>query len=183
MNANHENHQVTTETFCTPGTQEAQSRTMGLHCFSTEAIYAISDCLSSSHPDVDSQLDSDSRFQSADFDVCVDMAAEVCSGMEYLHNNDIIHKDLGTRSCLIDSDGVVKIAYLGPGLLSILQQASAISVLPTSLVFLTHLFHPSPLEDPIQLEQPFILTSRALHSSSFAILSSDIKGQKIHQDL
>ena len=81
-----------------------------------DSVRDLKSCLSTSHRDVDSQLDSDSRFLSVDFDVRVDMAAQVCSGMEYLHNNDIIHKDLGTRSCLIDSDGVVKIAHFGLGL-------------------------------------------------------------------
>ncbi|XP_065069610.1 inactive tyrosine-protein kinase transmembrane receptor ROR1-like isoform X3 [Rhopilema esculentum] len=69
-------------------------------------------CLMQSRPDACLE----SRFMCVDYDVLIDMAVQICSGVEYLHENSIVHKDLGTRSCLIDSDCTVKIAHFGIGL-------------------------------------------------------------------
>ncbi|XWS15249.1 hypothetical protein CRYUN_Cryun35bG0078500 [Craigia yunnanensis] len=40
-------------------------------------------------------------------------AIDVCKGMEYLHQNDIIHRDLKTANLLMDTDNVVKVADFG----------------------------------------------------------------------
>uniref|UniRef100_A0A803NJ03 non-specific serine/threonine protein kinase n=2 Tax=Cannabis sativa TaxID=3483 RepID=A0A803NJ03_CANSA len=40
-------------------------------------------------------------------------AIDVCRGMEYLHQNDIIHRDLKTANLLMDTDNVVKVADFG----------------------------------------------------------------------
>lgn len=36
----------------------------------------------------------------------VKFAIDVCSGMEYLHQNDIIHRDLKTANLLMDAESV-----------------------------------------------------------------------------
>ncbi|PON76255.1 Serine/threonine protein kinase [Parasponia andersonii] len=40
-------------------------------------------------------------------------AIDVCRGMEYLHQNDIIHRDLKTANLLMDTNNVVKVADFG----------------------------------------------------------------------
>ncbi|KAL9262501.1 Serine/threonine-protein kinase STY46-like protein [Drosera capensis] len=40
-------------------------------------------------------------------------AIDVCKGMEYLHQNNIIHRDLKTANLLMDSDQVIKVADFG----------------------------------------------------------------------
>ncbi|XP_077241357.1 serine/threonine-protein kinase STY46-like isoform X1 [Tasmannia lanceolata] len=40
-------------------------------------------------------------------------AIDVCKGMEYLHNNNIIHRDLKTANLLMDTQNVVKVADFG----------------------------------------------------------------------
>ncbi|KAK4352543.1 hypothetical protein RND71_028061 [Anisodus tanguticus] len=40
-------------------------------------------------------------------------AIDVCKGMEYLHQNNIIHRDLKTANLLMDSNNVVKVADFG----------------------------------------------------------------------
>ncbi|KAG9158577.1 hypothetical protein Leryth_026775 [Lithospermum erythrorhizon] len=40
-------------------------------------------------------------------------ATDVCKGMEYLHQNDIIHRDLKTANLLMDNRNVVKVADFG----------------------------------------------------------------------
>ncbi|XP_062101111.1 serine/threonine-protein kinase STY8-like [Humulus lupulus] len=40
-------------------------------------------------------------------------AIDVCRGMEYLHQNDIIHRDLKTANLLMDTDNAVKVADFG----------------------------------------------------------------------
>ncbi|XP_042418565.1 serine/threonine-protein kinase STY46-like isoform X4 [Zingiber officinale] len=41
------------------------------------------------------------------------ISIDVCKGMEYLHNNNIVHRDLKTANLLIDSNFVVKVADFG----------------------------------------------------------------------
>lgn len=43
----------------------------------------------------------------------VKFAIDVCKGMEYLHQNDIIHRDLKTANLLMDTHNVVKVADFG----------------------------------------------------------------------
>ncbi|XP_071703283.1 serine/threonine-protein kinase STY46-like isoform X2 [Rutidosis leptorrhynchoides] len=43
----------------------------------------------------------------------VEFAIDVCRGMEYLHQNNIIHRDLKTANLLMDSNNVVKVADFG----------------------------------------------------------------------
>ncbi|XP_068658635.1 serine/threonine-protein kinase STY46-like isoform X1 [Aristolochia californica] len=40
-------------------------------------------------------------------------AVDICKGMEYLHRNDIIHRDLKTANLLMDTNNVVKVADFG----------------------------------------------------------------------
>ncbi|KAB2635239.1 serine/threonine-protein kinase HT1-like [Pyrus ussuriensis x Pyrus communis] len=40
-------------------------------------------------------------------------AIDVCKGMEYLHQNNIIHRDLKTANLLMDTNNVVKVADFG----------------------------------------------------------------------
>lgn len=69
-------------------------------------------CLSNSKAGSDTAC----RFQPVDFDVLIDMSVQIANGMAYLHENNIVHKDVGTRSCLIENDGVIKLAHFGIGL-------------------------------------------------------------------
>ena len=39
--------------------------------------------------------------------------AEVCSGMDYLHRRNIVHRDLKTANLLMDELGTVKVADFG----------------------------------------------------------------------
>lgn len=41
--------------------------------------------------------------------ICID----VCDGMEYLESNNIIHRDLATRNCLVGEGEVIKVADYG----------------------------------------------------------------------
>ncbi|XP_028765905.1 serine/threonine-protein kinase STY46-like isoform X2 [Neltuma alba] len=41
------------------------------------------------------------------------VATDVCEGMKYLHQNDIIHRDLKTANLLMDENRVVKVADFG----------------------------------------------------------------------
>ncbi|KAF7829519.1 serine/threonine-protein kinase STY46-like isoform X3 [Senna tora] len=41
------------------------------------------------------------------------VAIDVCEGMQYLHQNDIIHRDLKAANLLMDDKGVVKVADFG----------------------------------------------------------------------
>ncbi|GAB2232369.1 hypothetical protein Droror1_Dr00011401 [Drosera rotundifolia] len=43
----------------------------------------------------------------------LNFAIDVCKGMEYLHQNNIIHRDLKTANLLMDSDQVIKVADFG----------------------------------------------------------------------
>ena len=69
-------------------------------------------CLSHSRPDSEAE----NQFQSVDFDVLIDMAVQIANGLAYLHENNMVHKDVGTRSCLVETDGTVKVAHFGIGL-------------------------------------------------------------------
>ena len=41
--------------------------------------------------------------------ICID----VCDGMEYLESNNIIHRDLATRNCLVGDGELIKVADYG----------------------------------------------------------------------
>ena len=41
--------------------------------------------------------------------ICID----VCDGMEYLESNNIIHRDLATRNCLVGDGEIIKVADYG----------------------------------------------------------------------
>ncbi|XP_022108696.1 tyrosine-protein kinase Mer-like [Acanthaster planci] len=43
----------------------------------------------------------------------VDMMIQIATGMEYIANNGIIHRDLATRNCMLDDNYVVKVADFG----------------------------------------------------------------------
>ncbi|KMZ60519.1 Protein kinase family protein, putative, expressed [Zostera marina] len=45
--------------------------------------------------------------------VLLKISIDVCKGMEYLHQNGIIHRDLKTANLLMDANGVVKVADFG----------------------------------------------------------------------
>jgi len=46
-------------------------------------------------------------------DTMVKFAYGICLGMEYLHEEGVVHKDLAARNCLIDSDNQIKIGDFG----------------------------------------------------------------------
>ncbi|PIA47742.1 hypothetical protein AQUCO_01400386v1 [Aquilegia coerulea] len=48
-----------------------------------------------------------------DLPLLLKFAIDVCYGMEYLHQNDIIHRDLKTANLLMDTENVVKVADFG----------------------------------------------------------------------
>ncbi|MCL7039707.1 hypothetical protein MKW94_005497, partial [Papaver nudicaule] len=43
----------------------------------------------------------------------LEFAIDICKGMEYLHQKNIIHRDLKTANLLMDIDHVVKVADFG----------------------------------------------------------------------
>ncbi|KAL5703705.1 non-specific serine/threonine protein kinase [Ranunculus cassubicifolius] len=48
-----------------------------------------------------------------DLRLLLKFAIDVCNGMEYLHRNNIIHRDLKTANLLMDTENVVKVADFG----------------------------------------------------------------------
>ena len=61
------------------------------------------------------KMEDSEESQPLNCNVLLDVASQICSALEYLHSNQIIHKDLGTRNCLINGDSVVKVTYFGLG--------------------------------------------------------------------
>lgn len=80
--------------------------------FEAEDVFDLKYCLR-----VDaSRAENCRKLEAMNYDVLIDIAVQVCSGMEYLHCNNIVHKDLGARNCLVSGgDNVVKIAHFGLG--------------------------------------------------------------------
>jgi serine/threonine protein kinase len=44
---------------------------------------------------------------------CAQIALDTCAAMEYLHNRNIIHRDLNTFNVLIAQDGSAKVCDFG----------------------------------------------------------------------
>lgn len=47
------------------------------------------------------------------FNRLINICIDVCDGMEYLESNNIIHRDLATRNCLVGEGEVIKVADYG----------------------------------------------------------------------
>ena len=51
--------------------------------------------------------------QEADFDAILGVAADVCSGLEFAHSKDVIHRDLKPGNVWLTEDGVARIGDFG----------------------------------------------------------------------
>ena len=47
------------------------------------------------------------------FQRLLNMAIDICDGMRYLESNNILHRDLACRNCLVGSNEVVKVCDFG----------------------------------------------------------------------
>jgi serine/threonine protein kinase len=56
------------------------------------------------------------------------MAIDICDGMRYLESNNILHRDLACRNCLVGSNEVVKVCDFG--------MASKINIIYMLLVYI-----------------------------------------------
>ena len=48
-----------------------------------------------------------------DVDKLLDMCFQICCGMQYLEQHNVIHRDLAARNCLVGDKQVVKICDFG----------------------------------------------------------------------